>query len=374
MEATNPESARPRSRFEERRRWWITLAVLFTLSAGWSLATPLTAAPDEPAQIIKAAAVARGDLFGTPAPPTRAGPSAYVAVRVPDVFAQTSAVPRCFMFKPDVPASCAPALHPSGRTVTASTYVGRYPPLYYLVVGLPSLIFRSSAGIRLMRLLSALICCAFLASAFESAASSNWSRLGVFAVAVAVTPMVAFLSGTVNPNSVEIAAALSLWVSGLLLVTDDRLTTSRRLMARVGISGAVLVQMRGLSPLWLVLIVGSLLAVADRRVIASIRRNHLAWAWSATVGASTAFALWWLTNYDALAVVPVSVPRPDTPLTSQIEVNLGKIDLLVRQMIGVVGWLDTQAPSLTYYIWLALVAVSLGAGLALGARRGARGV
>ncbi|HUC37176.1 MAG TPA: DUF2142 domain-containing protein [Acidimicrobiales bacterium] len=352
-----------------RRRWWVTLVVLFALSAAWSLATPLTAAPDEPAQIIKAAAVVRGEFLGTPAPPTRAGPSAYVAVQVPAVFARSPAVPRCFAMQPDIAASCSPTFRGSARGLRVYTYVGRYPPLYYLVVGLPSLWLESGAGVRLMRMLSALVCCALLASAFESAASSRWARLGVLGLAIAVTPMVLFLNGTVNPNSVEIAAALDLWISGLVLLTDNVLATSRRLMARVGFAAAVLVEMRGVSWLWLGLAVVGLLALARRPCIAAVARDRVAWAWGAVAGASAGFSAWWTVNYSSLAVLPSGTPHPRTPLSSLIETGIGETEAFLREMVGIVGWLDTPAPTLTFYLWFALVALALGAGLAFGARR-----
>lgn len=44
--------------------WAISTLVLFGLMVTWSFATPLGAASDEPAQIIKAAAVARGEFLG----------------------------------------------------------------------------------------------------------------------------------------------------------------------------------------------------------------------------------------------------------------------------------------------------------------------
>ncbi|HUY65003.1 MAG TPA: DUF2142 domain-containing protein [Acidimicrobiales bacterium] len=142
-----------------RPRWWTTLAVLFAMTAAWSLATALMASPDEPAHTIKAAAVARGQFFGTPAPPTAGGPSPDVAVRVPDVFAAAVELPGCYAFHPDVDASCAPALHPVTAVVTVDTPAGRYEPLYYFVVGLPSLFLSSASGIRLMRLVGGLLCC-----------------------------------------------------------------------------------------------------------------------------------------------------------------------------------------------------------------------
>ena len=59
--ATLPETTSPTDRPGERATWWISFAVFGALACLWALTTPLGAGPDEPAHIIKAAAVAHGD-------------------------------------------------------------------------------------------------------------------------------------------------------------------------------------------------------------------------------------------------------------------------------------------------------------------------
>ena len=49
-----------------RRVWLTAFLAFFALSAAWSLATPLTAAPDESFHMVKAAATVRGQLHGSP--------------------------------------------------------------------------------------------------------------------------------------------------------------------------------------------------------------------------------------------------------------------------------------------------------------------
>lgn len=349
-------SSAPRFCWKPKRRWWLTFAALFVMSVAWSLATPLTAAPDEPAHLIKAAAVVRGQLLGTPEPPTRVGPSPLVDVRVPEVFAETHHLPACFELRPDVPASCAPRLTSGAKVVSATTYMGRYPPLYYLAVGLPSLWFNSPTGIRLMRLVSALLCCIFLASAFESASQSRRSRLALLGVAIAVTPMVVFLNGTVNPNSLEIATSLCLWVSLLVLFAEETATSRRRMITRSGFSAAVLVEMRGLSVLWCALIAVATLAVAKRECLTALVRDKAARYWTAIVAGSTAFSLWWTVHYDALALLPVG-SYAHASFSSLLSTSAGQTGTLLREMVGVVGWLDTPAPPVAFYGWLVLVAV-----------------
>lgn len=351
-----------------RWRWWATFAALFVMTSAWSLATPLMASPDEPAHTVKAAAVVRGQFYGTPARPTSAGASPYITVRVPAVFASTGTLPGCYAFKAAVPASCAPALRPGGPVVKVETPAGRYEPIYYLAVGLPSLVWRSAVGIRLMRLVGALVCCAFLASAFESARAAR-SRWGVAGVAAACTPMALFLAATVNPSGLEIASAVCMWASGLALVLGhDHAAPAGRLVARLGLSSCVLVQVRSLSLLWTALIGLAFLAVARKeRLLELVRRTDVR-VWLGIFAVSVVFAGVWLLAFSPLAQIPTP-PAHQLSGTTVLETSIGKFDLLVREMIGVLGWTDTFPPALTFYGWLVVVGLVLGLGLS---RAGAR--
>lgn len=377
-------AGRPRGAWR-RRRWWMCLGALFVCFASWSVASPLMAPPDEAAHLLKAAAVARGQLFGHPEAPLPNGqPNPQIQVQVPAGFANADAIWRCYTLYVNRSASCAPTLHyvasdaiggpqtaSAGQLVTVTTYVGRYPPLYYLAVGWPSLLFPSATGVYLMRLVSALLSALFLASAFESALVLANRRLAVLGVAVAGTPMVFYLGGTINPNGLEISAAICAWASGLALVKDERPGVDRRLLARTAVSAAVLVQIRALSPLWLALLVLTLLAVVDRHRLAQVVRDRTAWWWAALVAACSGFALWWVIRFHSLTIEPgVTNPAPpSTPESHLVAIAFSFVDFEVRGMIGYLGRPDTPPPSLTVYLWLAMVAVLVGLGLCMGRRR-----
>lgn len=368
-----PDAGRNPSR--RRRRWLILTFGLFVCFGSWSVASPLMAPPDEAAHLYKAAAVVRGELFGKPEAALPDGrPNPNILVKVPAGFYDAWTLWSCYTYHLNQPASCAPSLHgPSNtKSVTVATYVGRYPPLYYLIVGLPSLVFPSTFGVYLMRLLSALLSALFLASAFESTLELAGSSLLVLGVAVAATPMVFYLGGTINPNGLEISSALCAWVSGLALVLDERPdVVDRRVLARAGLAAAVLVQIRALSPLWLALIFAVLLAVATTRRLAVLIRDPAVWLWSGLVGACSGFALWWIFHYHSLAIMPgQTYPAPSsTSAPHLIATALGFVDTEVRGMIGLLGRPDTPAPSLTIYLWLATVAVMVGLAFVLGRRR-----
>jgi Predicted membrane protein (DUF2142) len=347
-------------------RWWISFGTTSLVIIGWSLATPLMASPDEPSHVIKAAAVVRGQLIGAPQHEPAHLVSGNTTVQVPTVFGGLDA--SCFAFKSSIPASCqrsAPATNSKLRFVTSA---GRYPPLYYAVVGLPSLLWTSTAGIRIMRILSGLACAALLASAFVSAAGHRRRALLVWGVAIATTPLVLFLAGVVNPSGLEIAAAICLWTSGIALVDDTAARPDGRLLARVGISAAVLAQVRNVSLLWLALIVVALVLLAGLSRIRSMLRDRRTWAWGAVVAVSSLFELGWLAYSHALATTTVAHPTP-VPFWRNVKDTLANTDNLLHQMIGVLGWLDTPVPRLSYYAWLAAAMLLVAGGLVLGARR-----
>jgi hypothetical protein len=350
-------------------RWGTSFALLFLLIEVWSLATPLMASPDEPAHAIKAAAVARGEFFGTPAHPTKRGLSSEVTVRVPENIAGLGALPGCYATHSNVPASCAPTPGASTREVNIATTAGRYEPLYYAIVGLPSLLFPSNTGIWLMRLVSGLLSALFLASALESAAACKKRKLLVWGVAGAMTPMAVFMAGTINPNGLEASSAICLWASGIALLAEQSVVADRRLLARVGISAAVLVQVRGLSPLWLFLIAVSLVILAGRSQLVELSRDRVARVWAGVLALSCAFTAWWLIRYDPLALLPTNhLPPKHVGVSTLIANSVGFSDGFVREMIGVLGWLDVPIPAVTMYGWLAIIFMLLGLGLFLGRR------
>ena len=232
--------------------------------AAWSLASPLFSSPDEPAHVVHAVALDHGQLIGTP---VGGSSSAITAVTVPASIADSGRYSDCFRFRISVPASCARPLTTDSRAVESTTSAGRYPPLYYAIVGIPSLVSESTGGIYAMRLVSAALSALFVALAFMSICA--WSRRTFMLVGVllAVTPMTLFMGGVVNPNGPEICAALCMWTAGLVLVLERAEAPPRGLVIVLTASAVVLMLSRGISPLWVVLILVVLAILAGRRAI-----------------------------------------------------------------------------------------------------------
>ncbi|MGZ4717130.1 MAG: DUF2142 domain-containing protein, partial [Acidimicrobiales bacterium] len=204
----------------ERATWWISFAVFGALACLWSLTTPLGAGPDEPAHIIKAVAVARGD-FNASVVVEHPGPRYSVPRTTLDVSRAIGALTTardCYILRPEVPAGCAPSIGADTTIAPATTEAGAYPPLYYLLVGWPSRVLAPQPAIYAMRMIGALLAAALLASGLASATRITRRRLVVTGAALALTPMALYLAGVVNPNGLEIAGAFCLWLAALDLL------------------------------------------------------------------------------------------------------------------------------------------------------------
>jgi len=360
-----PVVARPAGQRTGARVFAWFFVSLFLVLGAWSLANPLTAAPDEPGNAIKAAAVVRGQLVGERDDPAQLGSGRFT---VPAVVAFANEMPRCFAHLPEQPASCMPtppddagALTPATSTASAEN------PLYYAVVGLPSLVPAGPATLYLMRLVNAALCALMLAWAFTQATTlrpGSWVPIGAL---LAVTPMVAFLGSSINPAALEVAAAAALWVSLSAVLRDDHVALRSRFVA-IAIIASVFVNLGSLAPLLLaVVVLASVLSVpwSKTKGVLAERRT---WPWLGMLGLATLAALIWSGTAGAFDGAGV-LRRPSLGFGTAVQTSLGDTSAYIANMIGQFGWLDTKLPT-----WLVMfVAGALGTvvilGLALGRRR-----
>lgn len=344
------------------------LAVLFALTSAWSLATPLSASPDEPAQIARAAALVRGQPVGAT---VGSSANAFTGLQVPAVYALGAGrYTNCFIQKPTVPASCAPPYTTSTRPVRTSTYVGRYPPLYFAVVGLPSLVVVSPTGIYLMRLLSGLLSDALLTLAVVMVACWSRRRLLLVGMAVAATPMALFLAAMVNPNGFEIAAGICLWCTGIVLVLEHAEAPPPGLVAATAVAAGCLMLARGLSPFWVACIAVVLAVLGGMSALRALWRSSAVRLALATLVPVGAFAVWWVVAEHALDLVPDGIPvAPHQTSAHVLALVFGFTGPWLQEMVGVLGSLDTFLPSGTYLAWYALIGLLVLAALATSRRR-----
>lgn len=335
-------------------RAWVVFLVswsLFTaLAALWALATPFGASPDEPAHLIKAASVVRGAF-------NNADAGSGSQVEVPQYLAWTHAQ-TCTAFDSTVTAACIQ--DPPGDDaviVDATTTAGRYNPVYYAMVGWPSLIFTDGAGIYAMRILSGAIASVFLA--LTVTVIGGWSRraLPTVALGAAVTPMLLFLSGSVNPNALEVTATLAAFVGVFAVIArpDPALLAGRATI--VAVAGVIAANTRAISPIWVAIAVLVPLLLASRDQLRALVRTRAVLVAAAAVAVGALAALLWLRLTNTVSTADEAggeaqeVPYAGSSPLFGIGLMALRFGQHLREMIGVFGWLDTAAPPEVYALW-----------------------
>ena len=344
-------------------RLFFRVFALFALMASlWVLATPLMAYPDEPSHTIKAAAVARGQFMVQEGQSYGHG----VHVQVPSYIANLSAQ-TCTAFKKDVTASCAPAIPTDDNYLTLGvTSAGLYNPMYYWLVGLPSLFLTGAPALLGMRIVSALLATAFLAAGLTALTRLKRPKWPVTAAAVALTPMVFFLSSGINPNSLEVAATMAVFC-GLLVCLENARHPSRvkPAIVTVGVAAAVLANTRNVSLVWL--LVAFIVAVSfyGLRSLWSLFRDRRVLTAIAVIVVSVGLGMLWIV---LMLFAPGSTAAAPEGISNVVEgarphqaflTMLDRAFDFVAQYIGVMGWLEVPAPQAVIQFWSMLLMLAL---------------
>ena len=382
------------------------LAMAFTLvvlvHAG---ANPPWAAPDEPAQQIKAAALARGQLGARPrydrAPltfdedhfrrltRTVVLPARVVPPQQLPCFALRAAVPGSCL---DDPAALGPwALDaaarvaqnaaagstesidgmiagldavdtPAGPKLATSTYYGVYPPFAYALPGVAGRLGTTPRRVLYLgRLANVTLCGALLAlGTVVGAGGVRGHRL--LGPLLAVTPMVAFVSGTLSASGPEIAGG---YCCAAGLIALGRTPPTSGAWPAVACGALALAGARQLGPIELALVLGAFAATAGRRRLVAL------WAarprWLVPVGAAVGGLGSAVIGWDVF-VMPRPPDHPGT-VREYLRNSIHDLPEQLREFVGVFGWLDTRLPSGVYLAWAAAAALVFTAALATGTRR-----
>ncbi len=202
-----------------RRRYlflfvWAFVGVGLMIGA-WSLATPLMAAPDEPDHVIQAVAILRGQ-FDVPKHQSSYGP--LEDVKVPQYVGNLPSVPVCFAFHPETSAGCASGIGVGTKTVSVGTQFSNYPPLYYAIVGLPSLFLNGPSALYAMRLMGTVLDAALIALGIWLLLRYHPRQTPLLGALIALSPMALFVMAVVNSSGLEIAAGFASWCGALCVI------------------------------------------------------------------------------------------------------------------------------------------------------------
>ena len=337
----------------------VAWAAVTLTSAAWAVTTPLSASPDEPSHIIRAASVVRGEFIGE-----KTKDPALKNVDVPVGIAQAWKW-TCYAYQPTVGAACIAPTVNGLELRSAPTSAGLYNPIYYAIVGLPSLVFENTRiDVYAMRALSGLLSSFFLAFTFTVLVRMIRPLLAGVAFFAALTPMVLFLNGSVNPNSIEIAGGEALAVGLLAVALGKAGKYQSSILAITAAAGVLLANSRGLSPLWMALIgVAVLIFTPTSEIRRLIRQRNVIIA-LAVMAAGVVFAALWILLTGTLSAMGSFAGAGQTSPVRAFFVML--VDQSAdRGIVGFFGWLDTPAPNIVFFIWSCLLGSLMVLSLAL---------
>lgn len=328
-----------------RATWRLPLLLFIgslLMQTAWILALPPFRGIDEFDHAYRAAAVARGEWVAQPA---SAASGRGQLVTVPRSIVD-AATPECETYDYTGPADCRPVLDLGDGLVTVDSSAAAYNPVFYWLVGSPSRIFSGDSALYVMRIMTALLCSAFLALAGWATslwARSRWPLVGLL---VAMSPVAIYSTSIVAPNGLEMVAAIVTWMSLLGLVRRDLDAATQRALILAALPGALtLVTLRSLGPLWLALLLVTVIAAAGARWTVTLVRRHssLLLVASTLVVAATLASLEWIHVAGTLNPLPNPTPYPN-PVGN----TLSQLPWWFFQSIAAFPTRTEQAPAVVY--------------------------
>lgn len=331
---------------EVSRMWAAWFAAFFLVAVGWALLTPLNQYPDEADQVYRAVSVVRGEIIphiGAYKDHTGAITNIPISLMLP--------------FEPDRcraihgPGHCTTASAPPGW-VTVATSEGRNFPLFYALVGWPSLLSANTTGWYLMRLAGACLCSLFLATGVLVILSMPRRPLVLTAaIAAGLTPLTLDLSGSDNPSGLEAAAAFCFWAVLLVFIRGSTFLPRRLLVVFGTISGIVLAMTRDLGWLWLICVILGSLASTRRFDRRAFLRSPAACVMLGGAFAAAIVAEAWVITFRAYQVFP-SVYASNS-LTDAALAAAKNTPLLLKEALAFLGPLTIPPPSAADVCWIA---------------------
>jgi hypothetical protein len=195
--------------------------------------------------------------------------------------------------------------------------------------------------------------------AIAAYAIARWSQrrtmyLGLY---LALAPEAYFLSSSVNPAGFEILTAICLWTLVAIFALEHREDPPPGLVALLGAVAAVFVLIRGLSPLWLALAGATLVFLAGpRQLFEQVKRRRDLKVAGGGVLVATLLAVIWIFTQGTLNILPVgaAVPKKDSTF-AVLHIVSNYVQGWIREMVGILGWLDTELPGVVYQSWYLIV-------------------
>lgn len=358
---TNPEPSRLHGLI---RTFWIPFVLLFLACTAWTFATPMAGVPDEPAHIIRAAGAAQGQFY--PDGTDEVGRGYF---EVPASLADARAWEDCFAHKPLQDASCQVIAGAASGQVRVSTTASLYNPAYYVAVGWPALLTEDPyVMVYSMRLLTGVVTAALAAIAFHFLSTMMGVRRSGLVLAMTVTPMVLFLGGAVNPNAWEIVGGMAILAAVLSLgYRRDRPASPVAALMVIGVVGALVCNLRGISPLWVAVLGVIGLIALPWQVVRDLLRKPAAWVAAGIILAGVALAVLWGVSAGAFTLEGDFANKNWT--AGQVLESMVRRTVFEVGYVGLFGWTDTSAPLIAVVTIGGLAVLTIAAAFWLGSRR-----
>jgi Predicted membrane protein (DUF2142) len=326
---------------DSRSLLWPSAATAFAIiGCTWAFSIARYGGPDEPAHIIRAAAVAQGDLLGKPVAGFEEG---YRQVTVSNALA--SGDPACFRHDQSVTADCAVAAPATGE-IAVATSAGIAPPWYYAIVGVVARVLSDGDGVLAYRMAAVLLGAAILGYAMARGrryGGSGW-------LIVAFTPSAWFLLGVVGTSGIEIAL-VALAVVEAIGRFHSRSEPGSLLRVTLPLSICLLLRPAALIDVAMVALVltPTLPRPFTRRAVVAI-----AGPLAAAGFASLAWSRW------TGLVVNDGRTADTNSLATALDQSLRGIPTTVHQAIGAMGWNEFYSPVVTQVVWVGSLMVAVG--------------
>ncbi|WP_025155544.1 DUF2142 domain-containing protein [Leifsonia aquatica] len=352
------------------RSFWLAFLAFTAIATTWALASPIFSVPDESAHAIKAIGQVHGEVVGH-----REAGVRHLVVDLPPQFA-FSPQTMCFVYHSETPASCGIEIGDARGATQAATWVSTYNPIYYYLIGWPSLFIGGPSGIYAMRIASAILGGLLFAGAFQAAVVSRRGRWLPAGLAFAALPMVGYLNGAVNPNGVEIVSAVALTVALLRLFESfdpARFEPSglRRghLWAIVTFSALLLANARALGPLWVIVIVALCALACGWSAVRGMFVTARSYFWLVVIALSGLFSVGWTLSGGSLSgqAEKADAPLVDASFLQGATYMVRATPRFAVEALGYFGWFDAPLPGYTF--WFAIAALAVLASLALATAR-----
>ncbi|PUA80907.1 hypothetical protein C7S10_10920 [Nocardioides currus] len=334
--------------------FWLWSALFMTM---WSLATPLWSAPDSVAHELRAYGAAHGNL--TPDPPEGDQVLGTTGVdEVPEGLLSSAGSAGCYAFQPLVSAECLAPVGDSEKLLPYPNPAGRYIPSYYVVTGLPTLVVPLDLAVPSERGMAVLISSMFLGLALAAARTMRRPALAMTGVLVGCSPMVLYLGGVVNPNSLEITAMAAVGACSLAALLRPQALLSTLLLRISLVSAAALCIARMISPVWLAIWLGVLLVAFGGPLVKRLLERRMLAFTALPVVASAINCAWTFSSAGSLEGTSTAAP---VSMWDAWSLSAARIDSGLNEVVGIFGWLDTvlSPREYTFYITGAIFIVGM---------------